>query len=575
MAGLYPRDVIDRVREAVDIVEVISSYLPLKKSGANHMALCPFHTEKTPSFSVSQSKQIFHCFGCGEGGNVLTFVMKYENLPFIDAMENLANRAGITLPNKKRDSDDYARLYAVNGEAAIFYIKQLREAGEGSSAKRYLKKRGLDDEAVERFSLGLAPDKYESCMKHLVSKKFSAAEIEKAGIIKKGSSGNYFDRLRGRLIFPIFDERNRPVAFAGRILEENIKAAKYINSPETPIYHKGRLLYGLNWAQGAIREKERAIVVEGYMDMIALHLAGIDNVVAVSGTAFTSSQCRTLRRFTTNFVMLFDGDDAGRKAALRATQVAMEQSVRPGVVVLSSGEDPDTFVKKRGLQAFLEKLEEAKPYMAYRIDLACRQHDVSTAEGRADAVKSLISDLAGINDPIERASYVESLSQRVRIPAAKIEESLRLARSGPRQGSKGTVPGHATASPLEKWVIRIMLDHPDLIKDKLEELNAVDFVDPAFRRIFEHLALQLSSGVKTAHEFIELAPEDDLKRVMRELSLEKGIYEEENSGQILNDFIAHVKMRGRKEMIEKMKTAAGKNQRDEFLSQEKDFRELH
>ncbi len=574
MAGLYPRDVIDRVREAVDIVEVISSYLPLKKSGANYMALCPFHTEKTPSFSVSQSKQIFHCFGCGEGGNVLTFVMKYENLPFVDAMERLADRAGITLPNKNKDSDDYAQLYAVNRESAIFYLHQLRQAGEGSAAKRYLKKRGLDDEAVERFSLGLAPDNYDSCMKHLLSKKFSAAEIEKAGIIKKGSSGNYFDRLRGRLIFPIFDERNRPVAFAGRILEENVKTAKYINSPETPIYHKGRLLYGLNWAQGAIRENDRAIVVEGYMDMIALHLAGMNNVVAVSGTAFTSSQCRTLRRFTKNFVLVLDGDAAGRKAALRATQVAMEQSVRPGVVMLSSGEDPDTFVKTNGLQAFSEKLEEAKPFMAYRIDLACQQYDVSTAEGRADAVKSLVSDLAQVTDPIERASYVESLSQRVRIPAAKIEESLRFARPGARQGSQRTVSAHTTASPLEKWVIRIMLDHPDLIKDKLEELKAADFVDPVFRRIFEHLASQLSSGAKTAHDFIELAPEEDLKRVMRELSLEKG-YEEENTDQVLKDFFTHVKMREKKEMIKKMRDAAKKDEREKLFSQEKDFRRLH
>lgn len=572
MQGLYPQDFIERVKSANDIVETVSSCLPLKKSGANFVALCPFHTEKTPSFSVSRVKQIYHCFGCGEGGNVISFVMKYENLPFTDAMKILADRAGIQLP-KAREERDLTRIYEVNKEAASFFRSRLNLAAENSKVTKYVEKRTIEPRILEQFGIGYAPDSWDACFKQLLSKKFSRAEMERAGLIKKSSSGRYMDMFRNRLIFPIFNEQGRITAFAGRQLEP-AKGPKYLNSPESRVYNKSRVVYGLNLAGEHIRKADQVLVVEGYTDVISLYQSGIKNVVATAGTAFTPYHSRILKRYTQNFVMIFDGDEAGRKAAARATRIAMEHHVRPRVVMLKPDTDPDELVKSRGPDGFMEVVNQAKPYMSYMIELACGRYDISTPEGRADAARSLLPDLAEIKDPIERASYVEAISETLKIPASKIEG--RIGETA-REAAQRAEPGQqqSDTQKMEKIMIRIMLDHPEIVETKLKELKPDDFRDNLYRRIFKTAMEQSLSGGIGNGDFMEKFEDEELRRGLRRLAMENRLYEEEYWNQNVDDFLSHVRQRTRKALMDRMLLALDEGRQEEYIKYQKTFRELN
>ena len=572
MQSLYPQDFIERVKSANDIVGTISSYLPLKKSGANYVALCPFHTEKTPSFSVSHSKQIFHCFGCGEGGNVISFVMKYENLPFVDAMKQLAERAGIPTPHAKEERE-LTRLYDVNREAAAFYRQRLKTAAEKSTVAEYVKKRAMDAGTLELFGIGYAPDSWDACLKHLGYKKFSAADMAAAGIIKKSSTGNYIDTFRNRLIFPISNEQGRIIAFAGRRLSDD-KGPKYLNSPESRVYSKSRVVYGLKLAAEHIRKADQILVVEGYTDLISLYQSGIKNAVATAGTAFTPYHCRMLTRYTKRIVMVFDGDDAGKKAASRATKIAMEHQVRPLVVMLKTGTDPDDIVKSAGPEAFRKLVDEAKPYMSYMIELACGKYDVSSAEGRADAARSLLPDLAEIRDPIERASYVETISQKLKIPASKIES--RIGTGGgekPRQSLRKT--GQSDTHKMEKIMIRILIDHPEIVETKLKELKPEDFQNPLYRRIFKTVIEHGGSESGTRSDIMENIEDEELRRAARTLAMENRLYEEEYWDKNVDDFLSHIRLRTRKSLYDRMLLAAKEGKHEDYLKYQKTYRELN
>jgi DNA primase len=531
MAVLFPRDVIDRVRDSVDIVELISSYVTLKRSGANYTGLCPFHSEKSPSFSVSPAKQFYHCFGCGEGGNAISFVMKRENLPFVEALELLAGRGGVTLPKRSEEPAEYAKIYEINKLAADFYREQF---SKNSPAAKYAEERGLSPETLEKFLIGYAPDSWDSCIKHLASKKFSESEVELAGLAKKSSAGNLIDVFRNRMIFPILDERERVVAFGGRALAKDEKGPKYMNSPETPVYTKGRVLYGLNRAGQSIRKLDQALIVEGYMDLIALHQAGVENSVASSGTAFTDGQCRLLRRYSSNFVMVFDGDEAGKKAAARATEVASAQELRPAVVMLPAGKDPDDVIKAGGAKAFMSIMKEAKPYMTYLIEQACLKHDMTTGEGRADAARSVLPELARMRDQLERSSCVGFLAEKTGISVERIEARLKTgpAKSGgsatPAAPPKIAVPLKTVSQklkqikppPREKSIMRAILDNPENLNGKWKALEPGDFQTKGFGVMVEHVRACLVSGATSADEIIESIEDAELKAGIRGLAIE-------------------------------------------------------
>ncbi len=546
MAGLYPQELIDRIREAADIVDVVSSYLPLKKSGANFTARCPFHTEKSPSFNVNPARQIWHCFGCGEGGNVITFVMKHENMSFPDALALLAARAGIPLPRDK-EGEDNSYIYNINKMAAEFYQQQLKNAPP--FVAEYIKKRALAAETVEKFRIGYAPDAWDSLYRHLVDKKITLNEIGKAGLTKLSSAGNPIDRFRNRLIFPIMDEHNRVIAFGGRALADDEKGPKYLNSPETPAYNKSRVLYALNFAAAKARAANRIMIVEGYMDAIALHQGGFENVAATSGTAFTAQQCRALKRYTHNLVMIFDGDEAGRRAAARATEVAAELEIRPSVAMLPGGVDPDDLIKQGGPAAFEEIVKNARPYMTYLIEQACRKFDVATPEGKADAIRSLLPELSRVAGPIERASYVELLSERTGIPASAISGQIRSTtprhtppQAQAAQGAPATPPPARRpprpASPMEKWIVQIILNFPETLAGPLASLKAEDLHTPEYRRMLEHFQAELAiKGGTSTGELIESCPNLELKGNMRALIMETRDEDEGRKSQIINDFL--------------------------------------
>ncbi|MBI3793586.1 MAG: DNA primase [Nitrospinae bacterium] len=530
MAELFPPDLIERVRDSVDIVELISSYVTLKRSGANYMGLCPFHSEKSPSFSVSPAKQFYHCFGCGEGGNAISFIMKREGLSFPQAVEQLAGRAGITLPKRSEESQEHSKILEINKLAAEFYKSQFKK---NSPAWKYAEERGLSPETLEKFRIGYAPDAWDACLKHLLTKKITEAEVEKAGLAKKSSAGNLIDRFRDRLMFPILDERDRVVAFGGRSLIKDDNGPKYLNSPETQVYVKGRVLYGLNRASQSIRKKDQALIVEGYMDLIALHQAGVENAVASSGTAFTEWQCRLLRRHTPNLVMVFDGDEAGKKAAQRATDVAATLGLRPAVVMLPAGKDPDDVIKGGGAEAFLEIVKEAKPYMTYLIEQACLKHDMTTGEGRADAARSMLPELSRVRDPLELASCINFLAQKTGIPAEKIEARLKgkPPEARPQVGARTPAPLNATlnkprpikpASQHEKIVMRGFLDHPSELNGKWKDVTADDFETPGFGVMADHIRKCLAENTASASDMIDRLEDAELGKSMRALAMDDG-----------------------------------------------------
>jgi DNA primase len=431
MMGRIPEEKIQEIRERLDIVEVVSSYLPLKRSGANHQGLCPFHGEKTPSFNVNAPRQIFHCFGCGVGGNVFSFLMRMEGLSFPEAVRRLGERVGVEVeeetlsPVEEKRREEVERLVRINEVAADFYHRILLDEPEGAAARRYLRERGYDGEAARRFRLGYAPERWDALAKHLETKGFDPALVrEKLGLVRPGRDGRSdYDLFRRRLLFPISDSRGQVVAFGGRVMDDSLP--KYINSPESPVYHKGRTLYGLYQAKEGMRQTGEGIVVEGYFDQMALDRAGFGNAVATCGTALTAEHARVLKRYAKRLLLLFDQDSAGQKATFRAMEALLPEGFAVAVVAFEAGEDPDSFLRKRGTEAFRTRIQGARPALEVFMEAALAACGDSV-EGRARAVEEVMDRLSLLPSDIERSLYRRLLSQRT-----GIEEDLLRRRSPP------------------------------------------------------------------------------------------------------------------------------------------------
>ncbi|NLE65296.1 MAG: DNA primase, partial [Elusimicrobia bacterium] len=384
--GLIPEDVIGQVIDRTDIAELIGSYIPLKRAGRNFKALCPFHHEKTPSFVVNPDKQIFHCFGCGVGGNALSFVMKHERMDFPEAVRMLAARANVPIPEETpqdRARDDMRQaVFSVNELAAAYFHEALIQgrSAEVEAARDYLKKRVVGKKTAERFRIGYAPDSWDGLLKVLRDKGFSDGVIERAGLaVRHETKGTLYDRFRGRVIFPILDVRSRPVAFGARAIKADDRV-KYINSPETPVYTKGQHLYGLNWAREAVAAKDALVIVEGYLDFLRPFDRGFENIAASLGTALTTDQVRLIRRYTKNIVMLFDMDTAGQSATLRSLDLLLDEEMNVRVATLDEGKDPDAFVLNRGIEAFEERVKAARDLFDFELDLLAGRYGEDTPE---------------------------------------------------------------------------------------------------------------------------------------------------------------------------------------------------
>ena len=427
MGGPFDPDFVEAVRASSDVVQVVSDYVPLKRAGRRLKGLCPFHQEKTPSFSVDPDSQLFYCFGCQTGGDIFKFVQIYDKLNFVEAVESLARRFGVPLPAAQRKGgDDRDRVLEINNTALAFFKNSLRkDAGRG--CREYLAQRGLDDKTLERLALGYAPDDWEALREHLISKHHRVADLLKAGLVssRKSGSGEY-DRFRNRLIFPIRDIQGRVVAFGGRALAADAQP-KYINSPETPAYVKGNHLYGLDQAREAIRHEGFAIVVEGYMDLAALAQAGFDNVVASLGTSFTPAQARLLARYTQRVRVSYDGDAAGAQATVRSLDMLLEQGFEIHVVELPGGADPDDCIREHGAAEYGRLVRIAPEYLEFLVRREISVHGLADSRAKVAVVNAVLPHVAKLTNAIERTSWATRLADALQIEDDLVLQELRTA----------------------------------------------------------------------------------------------------------------------------------------------------
>lgn len=479
-------EIIDQVRQAANIVEIASQYTTLKARGRKHVGLCPFHSEKTPSFTVDSEKNLFHCFGCGVGGDVFSLVMEKENLTFPEALKFLADKYHIALPEQRRISPQALKLeeqiFKINETVLAFFKKNLLNTQEGKKALEYLKKRGIPDAVIQEFKLGYALNTWDSLTAFFETKGVAPSLLEKAGLVLPGKkAGEYYDRFRGRVIFPIFGLTGKIAGFGGRALFD--QEPKYLNSPETPVYSKGQMLYGLNFSKDAIRTAGEAILVEGYTDFLSLYRSGFKNCVASLGTALTPHQVGLVQRFAPRIVVNYDGDAAGRTAALRAVPICFEKGVETRVLVLPDNLDPDGFIEKRGRDAYLALKDAAATGLQFVIDASVEGKRMSVPEVKAKVLRAVLEVIDAIPDAIVRSEYLTQAAQQL-----KADEAILRAMSG---GGKTAEKPESADRPLyaETRLIQILIGDAEVRRKVLPEVREDDFEglksEPVFRIILD------------------------------------------------------------------------------------------
>lgn len=469
MAGIIPTALLEQIRAANDIVEVVGGIVRLKRSGANFVALCPFHREKTPSFTVNPSKQIFYCFGCHKGGDVFTFIREYENVSFIEAVRRLAERARIPLqfefePGQAKTQFLKDTILKINEQIAQRWHSLLLNDAAAQIAREYLAKRNVSQEAIRLFRLGYALDAWDDTLNWGRSKGYDPALLERAGLViqREGETG-YYDRFRGRLMFPICDEQGRVIGFSGRTLVEDSKTAKYVNSPETPVFTKGRVIYGLDKTKRALLEAGYAIVCEGQLDLIACFMAGVKNVVAPQGTALTSDHCRILKRYVDEVVLCFDADPAGQNAALRALDDLLASGLAIRVAVLPAPHDPDSLIREQGAGAFEQCIKNAAGFFDFLLDRLCLNNDPKTDRGRLAILSGMAEALLKTANEVLIDNYAQKTAFRLGVTPDAVRAEFRkiAAASKIKPTELGTETKEQSSlvkpDPAEFWLLRLLL----------------------------------------------------------------------------------------------------------------------
>ncbi len=503
MENFVPEETIEEIRQHFDLVEVISNYTALKKTGRNYMGLCPFHSEKTASFTVSAEKQLYHCFGCGAGGNLFTFVMSVENLNFREAVTLLAERAGISLPEKPLSSGEKQfkalkeELLEINEVSMKFFSGALFSRKYGSEALNYLRKRELNDSTLKKFGIGYALSFGDSLYRFLKKQGFSEDKMEKAGLIIPSSRGSgYYDRFRNRIMFPIFNQQNQVVGFGGRILDQS--QPKYLNSPETPIYNKRKILYALNFSRYYIREKDEAVIFEGYTDVITAYQEGLKNCAASLGTSLTEEQAEALRRNTSTVVIAYDSDTAGEAAAWRGMDILTKAGCRVKVAELPESMDPDEFIKKKGIRAFeKEIIEKSLPLIDYKLQKIQRDIGVTSfnnPEEKLLYIRKIMPVLAQIDNRVELDVYLQKVSSQIEVQVSSLKLELRKVRDTKgkpgsfRQKKTDDAAGKEFVLPAaEKELLAMMLKYPQYTGEVKKWLKNTDFSYAPFRKIVDKL----------------------------------------------------------------------------------------
>lgn len=480
-----PDNIIDQILDRCDIVEVISGYIPLKRMGRNYKAPCPFHHEKTPSFVVNPDKGIFHCFGCGAGGNAFSFVMKYERLEFPEAARMLAKKAGVVLPeytaaNSDKSDSLSSGIYKAH-ELAAAYFQNILVSPQGKEAKEYLAKRGIQNDTASGFKLGFSTASWDGLLTYLKKKGLAEAIIEKSGLIIPRSDGTgYYDRFRKRLIFPIFDQKDRVIAFGGRVMDDALP--KYMNSPETPIYNKSKTLFGLNFTKRHIVEKDAAVIVEGYVDLLIPYQGGVNNLIASCGTALTQDHIRLIRRHSRNVIMVYDSDKAGEMATLRNLDVLLAEDMNVKIAELPKGCDPDSFVSKNGAAAFESILRAPTGLFEYKLSRLISYHKGDTIESKVRISGEMLMMISKVNNDVLKSAYIKRLSESLGLD----ETSLRTEMAKPKKSYAGgayddkardkvTNADMGNLSIADKTLIGLMVEDNTLIPVVKEKINHTEF----------------------------------------------------------------------------------------------------
>jgi len=567
----WDENTIQNVKEANDVLEVIGQHLSLKRSGSNFKALCPFHQEKTPSFMVNPGKQIFHCFGCNTGGDVIRFVMLHEGLPFTDAVRKLAGRAGIELPEKsaeagtRRDKKDL--LYRANRLASEFYSELLMKDPQGSEAREYLRLRSIHSEVCKTFGMGFAPPGWRSLAAVLKKKDVGIDAAIESGLLVKGDAGkDPYDRFRNRIVFPIKDLSGRILGFGGRVMGEELP--KYVNTSETPVYRKGDFLFGMDVAAPYIREEGQVILVEGYLDVIPLHQAGIRNVVGVLGTALTPEQARRIKRLTTKSVLIFDSDKAGKKAALRSGMIFLEEDFTCLVVPLEMNEDPDSFLRKKGTEELLKKISDAIPIINFAMEEVKKDYPGDNVESRVQVLDAITPYLAKIRDRAKLGVYLREVADDLRIE----QHDLRAKLTSVSERKPGPSSQEDPGVPIQRWeelLVHIMIRDPSTVSRVREVVNAEDFTNPAMSGVVE----KIYSGV-TFGALMDTV-NDNLKDILSGWALDDPV---EGKEKALEDCLRRVAIRKLDNMIqettERLENAAEREDDKEYRELTEEWKRL-
>lgn len=552
MQGLIPDHTIEEIKQRADIVDVVSEYVTLKKAGRNFLGICPFHKEKTPSFTVSREKQMFYCFGCGQGGHVFTFLMKMSNMSFPETARHLAKRTGIVIPEQRAATHGEKLQYGIheqvnriNEMAAAYFVENLFSP-VGAGAREYLKTRGIGDDIVKEFRLGYAEDVWRALRNYFERRKIPLALVAQAGLVvsrKEGEEGgDFYDRFRGRLIFPIEDAGGRVVAFGGRIIGQG--EPKYLNSPETPVFSKGKNLYGLNRARDDIRMSGYAILVEGYFDLIALRNVGIVNVLATLGTALTKEQVGMLRRYTGHVAVLFDADEAGRRALERSLQLFLGGGIQAKAVVLPRGYDPDDYVRKFGKESLKNIIDRAPSMVDYYIENIVGKREA--LEEKRDAARDALSFMSGLDDAIERNLFLKRISEKLGIDQDVLKREAIFYPASPSDSSLKNTREKAVGDvdKVELSLILFMLEHPESMAQAREEAVLDYFSDNDLRGLGETMLTMLDEDGGqhlTASFLLERLTEGPLKKRFLNALFEERPYNEKVMTRFLTDTIKQIK----------------------------------
>jgi len=576
----FSSDLLEEIRNRCDIVDIISEYVHLKPAGKGFKGLCPFHGEKTPSFMVSAEKQLFHCFGCGEGGNVFNFLMKYEKISFFEAVKMLAQKSGVPLPVDEEKEDilhkKKERLYKLNDLVANYYRECLFRTNQGKKIINYLKKRGINDTSVERYRLGYAPPGWDVLTNFLKKKGYTYEELIRAGLIKKSKiEGKYIDYFRDRIIFPIFNLSGKVIGFGGRVLDDSLP--KYINSPETLVYNKGSNLYSLNFAKEDTRKKNYIIIVEGYTDVLITQQYEFDNVAASLGTALTNKQIDLIKRFTDAVLIAYDADSAGNMATLRSLDLLVKAGLEVKVIDLPQGYDPADFLIKKGRRAFQNLIDRSLSLIDYRLKLLYSKYSIENIEGKVKIVKEILPTLSVIGNEVELRAQTKKISEELKLSEEAILIELKRYKRGSRDSSQNFIKLNSESGNIkaEKILIGCMLENEKIARDILKRLKAEDFSVPLHRQIVAAIEKNLKDAkMIDSQKVIDCLNNDEAAKLISKILMEETVTFDEKiiSGYV--DTINNFKLvQERKNLEKRAKILDEKIKKSEKI-EEDDLKEL-